>query len=122
MKDQLIPSMNKIVRGLRMGACLLLIGGLGAGLSTPEVIMTPAAAQQSRAEQAAIRKVSKQVRPLPSIVREIRSQAPYDDMDYLGGPEFDPARYVYRLKFMEGSKVVFVYVDAVSGRIIGRSR
>lgn len=122
MKDQPLSPVNKFVRALRMSACSLLLGGLGAGLAAPEIIMTPAAAQQSRADQAAIRKVAKQVRPLPSIVREIRSQAPYNEMDYLGGPEFDPARFVYRLKFMEGSKVVFVYVDAVSGRIIGRSR
>lgn len=82
----------------------------------------PVAAQQTRADQAAIRSVAKQVRPLRSVVASVRSQPPYDEMDYLGGPEFDAARYVYRLKFMDGSKVVFVYVDAVSGRIIGRSR
>lgn len=82
----------------------------------------PAAAQQTRADQAAIRAVAKQVRPLRVVVASVRSQSPYDEMDYLGGPEFDPARFVYRLKFMDGNKVVFVYVDAVSGRILGRSR
>ena len=82
----------------------------------------PVAAQQTRADQAAIRSVTKQVRPLRAVVASVRAQSPYDEMDYLGGPEFDAARYVYRLKFMDGSKVVFVYVDAVSGRIIGRSR
>ena len=90
-----------------------------AGLMGPTV---PVAAQQTRADQAAIRNIAKQVRPLRSVVASVRSQPPYDEMDYLGGPEFDAERFVYRLKFMDGSKVVFVYVDAVSGRIIGRSR
>ena len=39
---------------------------------------------------------------------------------YLGGPQFDAARMVYKLKFMDGSQVVVVYVDARTGRIVGR--
>ncbi len=88
----------------------------------PLMLPISAFAQTSRAEQAAIRAVSREVRPLPKVISETRKQAPYNEMDYLGGPEFDPVRFVYRLKFMDGNKVVFVYVDAVSGRIIGRSR
>jgi len=42
-------------------------------------------------------------------------------MQYLG-PEYDAAAMAYRLKFIRGGKVVFVDVDARSGRIIGRSR
>lgn len=89
---------------------------------SPLANVSDAVAQTSRADQAAIRALTKKVTPLPKVISDIRKQAPYEDMDYLGGPEFDPGRMIYRLKFMDGNKVVFVYVDAVSGRIIGRSR
>jgi uncharacterized membrane protein YkoI len=42
-------------------------------------------------------------------------------MQYLG-PEYDAAAMAYRLKFIQSGRVVFVDVDARSGRIIGRSR
>jgi len=42
-------------------------------------------------------------------------------MQYLG-PEYDAATMAYRLKFIQNGRVVFVDVDARSGRIIGRSR
>ena len=42
-------------------------------------------------------------------------------MQYLG-PEYDASAMAYRLKFIQAGKVVFVDVDARSGRIIGRSR
>ena len=38
-------------------------------------------------------------------------------MQYLG-PEYDPAAQVYRLKFINGSRVIFVDVDARTGNII----
>ena len=41
-------------------------------------------------------------------------------MQYLG-PEYDVAAMAYRLKFIRNGKVVFVDVDARSGRVIGRS-
>jgi uncharacterized membrane protein YkoI len=41
-------------------------------------------------------------------------------MTYLGGPQFDSSRMIYALKFMDGSQVVIVYVDARTGRIVGR--
>lgn len=42
-------------------------------------------------------------------------------MQYLG-PEYDPVAMAYRLKFIQDGRVVFVDVDARSGRIIGESR
>ncbi|VWX51352.1 PepSY domain-containing protein [Novosphingobium sp. 9U] len=42
-------------------------------------------------------------------------------MQYLG-PEYDAAAMAYRLKFIHNGKVVFVDVDARTGRVIGRSR
>jgi hypothetical protein len=42
-------------------------------------------------------------------------------MQYLG-PEYDPAAMAYRLKFIRDGRVVFVDVDARTGRILGESR
>jgi|SRR6185369_8178831 len=42
-------------------------------------------------------------------------------MEYLG-PEYDPAAMAYRLKFIRDGRVVFVDVDARTGRILGESR
>lgn len=61
-----------------------------------------------------------QVIPLNRLVADVRSRAPYNDMTYLGGPQFDAQRMIYALKFMDGSQVVVVYVDARTGRIVGR--
>lgn len=61
-----------------------------------------------------------QVIPLNRLVAEVRSRPPYSDMTYLGGPQFDARQMVYSLKFMDGSRVVVVYVDARTGRIVGR--
>ncbi|MDO9367207.1 MAG: hypothetical protein Q7T68_01425 [Sphingopyxis sp.] len=61
-----------------------------------------------------------QVIPLNRLIADIRSRAPYNEMTYLGGPQFDAGRMIYALKFMDGSQVVVVYVDARTGRIVGR--
>jgi uncharacterized iron-regulated membrane protein len=61
-----------------------------------------------------------QVIPLNKLIADVRSRPPYNDMTYLGGPQFDAGRMIYALKFMDGSQVVVVYVDARTGRIVGR--
>ena len=62
-----------------------------------------------------------QVVPLGKLIAEVRARPPYSDMTYLGGPQFDAGRMIYKLKFMDGSQVVVVYVDARTGRIVGRN-
>lgn len=42
-------------------------------------------------------------------------------MQYLG-PEYDPLAMAYRLKFIDKGRVVFVDVDARSGKILGTSK
>jgi hypothetical protein len=55
--------------------------------------------------------------PLPKIERRVM---PFmDGADYLG-PEFNGQ--TYRLKFMRGGRVIWVDVDAATGRILRRSR
>ena len=81
----------------------------------------PAAARGNR-DQDHLRDAAAQgqVIPLNRLIAEVRSRAPYSDMTYLGGPQFDAGRMIYALKFMDGSQVVVVYVDARTGRIVGR--
>lgn len=82
---------------------------------------TPALARGDR-DQNNLREAAAQgqVIPLNRLVAEVQSRAPYSDMAYLGGPQFDAGRMIYALKFMDGSQVVIVYVDARTGRIVGR--
>lgn len=61
-----------------------------------------------------------QVIPLNRLVADVRARPPYNGMTYLGGPQFNSGRMIYALKFMDGSQVVIVYVDARTGRIVGR--
>ena len=81
----------------------------------------PAAARGNR-DQDNLRQAAAQgqVVPLGKLVADIRSRPPYNDMTYLGGRQFDVGRMLYKLRFMDGSKVVVVYVDARTGRIVGR--
>ncbi|BBB08135.1 MULTISPECIES: hypothetical protein [Sphingopyxis] len=81
----------------------------------------PAAARGNR-DQDHLRDAAAQgqVIPLNRLIAEVRSRAPYSEMTYLGGPQFDAGRMIYALKFMDGSQVVVVYVDARTGRIVGR--
>jgi len=81
----------------------------------------PAAARGDR-DQDNLRDAAAQgqVIPLNKLIADVKSRAPYNDMTYLGGPQFDARRMIYALKFMDGSQVVVVYVDARTGRIVGR--
>ena len=91
----------------------LLTAALGAGL-----IASPALADPPRDQDRAF-KATKEGRsmPLPNIERRVM---PFmDGADYLG-PEFNGE--TYRLKFMRNGRVIWVDVDASTGRIIRRSR
>jgi hypothetical protein len=86
---------------------------LGAGLLT-----TPAVANPPRDADRAF-EATKEGRsmPLPKIERRVM---PFmGGADYLG-PEFNGR--TYRLKFMKEGHVIWVDVDAATGRIIGRSK
>ncbi len=56
-------------------------------------------------------------------LREIESHVlpTMQGMQYLG-PEYDPVAMAYRLKFINGGRVVFVDVDARSGAILNGQR
>lgn len=80
----------------------------------------PALASQSD-EQAQARKDSRagNVRKLSEIERRVLPMMP--GAQYLG-PEYDPAAFTYRLKFIRDGRVMFIDVDARTGEVIRQSR
>ena len=91
----------------------LLSAAVGVGL-----IASPAAAQQSRDADRAFRAtVEGRSMPLPKI--EQRVMPFMGGADYLG-PELKGE--TYRLKFIKQGRVIWVDVDAATGRIIGSHR
>lgn len=92
---------------------------LVAALLSASLFATPALAQDAPRDQDKAFEATKQGRsmPLPKIERRVM---PFmDGADYLG-PEFNGQ--TYRLKFMRNGRVIWVDVDAATGRIIRRSR
>ena len=91
----------------------LLPAAFAAGL-----VATPALADPPRdAERAFRERVQGRSMPLPRIEQRVMPLMP--GADYLG-PEFNGT--TYRLKFMKNGRVIWVDVDAATGRIKGRSR
>lgn len=72
-------------------------------------------------EQGQVRKEMRagNVRSLREIEQSVLPQM--RGMQYLG-PEYDAAAMAYRLKFIRDGRVVFVDVDARTGRVIRQSR
>jgi hypothetical protein len=78
---------------------------------------SPAAAERPRDQDRAFEAIREgRSMPLPMIERRVM---PFmGGADYLG-PEFNGR--TYRLKFMRGGRVIWIDVDAATGRIVGRS-
>jgi hypothetical protein len=91
----------------------IALAALGAGL-----VFAPALADPPRdADRAYDATRHGRSMPLPKIERRVM---PFmGGADYLG-PEFNGE--TYRLKFVKDGRVIWVDVDAATGRIIGRSR
>ena len=90
----------------------LLAAAVASGL-----LSSPALAVKPRDQDRAFRATQEgRSMPLRSIERRVRPHM--GGADYLG-PEFDGENY--RLKFMRGGRVIWVDVDAQTGRILGRS-
>jgi hypothetical protein len=91
----------------------LLAALIGAGL-----LASPALAEPPRDQDRAFEATREgRSMPLPKIERRVM---PFmDGADYLG-PEFNGE--TYRLKFMRNGRVIWVDVDAATGRILRRSK
>jgi uncharacterized membrane protein YkoI len=89
-------------------------------LSLALMAAAPADAGRDDQEAASARAAAEQgqVLPLGRLVAMVQARAPFRDMIYLGGPKFDPRSMRYELKFLDGSRVVVVTVDARSGRVL----
>ena len=91
----------------------LLAALIGAGLFATPALGLDRPRDQDRAFEATREGRSM---PLPQIKRRVMPMM--EGADYLG-PEFNGR--TYRLKFMRGGRVIWVDVDAATGRILGRS-
>jgi uncharacterized membrane protein YkoI len=82
--------------------------------------VTITAEAQQHGEQGPMRRQTElgSIHPLPQIERDVLPRMP--GMQYLG-PEYDPQAMVYRLKFIRDGRVVYVDVDARTGRVIKQS-
>ena len=81
------------------------------------LVASPALAERARDQDRAYRATSRgESMPLPQLERRVRPHM--GGADYLG-PEFLGSNY--RLKYMRGGRVIWVDVDAATGRILGRS-
>lgn len=96
-------------------ASVLLAAVAAAGVATP------AAAQQSRSDQGEARKEMRAGNVLSLREIERRVLPTMRDAEYLG-PAYDSTAMAYRLKFIRDGRVMFVDVDARTGRVLRRSR
>ena len=93
----------------------LLIAALGMTAVAPMADARPRDREQDAAYQA--RKQGR-IMPLPRIERSVKPRM--RGADYLG-PELDSRSGTYRLKFVRNGRVIWVDVDARTGRVRGRS-
>ncbi len=82
---------------------------------------TAAEAQPRRTDQGEARKEMRAGNVLPLRQIEARVLPTMGDAEYLG-PAYDSTAMAYRLKFIRDGRVLFVDVDARTGRILRRSR
>ncbi|UVI38532.1 PepSY domain-containing protein [Qipengyuania spongiae] len=103
---------------MKLPVATLLAGAL-AGLIAFGAVEAPASAQ-SRSDQADARKEMRAGNIMRSREIEARILPTMRDAEYLGFA-YDPTAMAYRLKFIREGRVVFIDVDARTGRVIGRS-
>ena len=95
----------------------LIVMGLLAG----PIAATPAIAQDRRSDQSEARKEMNAGRLLSLRKIEARILPMMKGAEYIG-PAYDSTAMAYRLKFIRDGRVLYVDVDARTGRILGRSR
>ncbi|MXO64008.1 PepSY domain-containing protein [Qipengyuania oceanensis] len=83
--------------------------------------VAPAIAQPSKSDQGEARKEMRAGNVLPLREIEKRVLPSMGGAEYLG-PAYDSTAMAYRLKFIRDGRVMYVDVDARTGRILRRSR
>lgn len=94
---------------------------LALGLAAGSLAAVPAEAQQRRTDQSEARKEMRAGNTLSLREIEARILPRMRGAEYLG-PAYDSTAKAYRLKFIRDGRVIFIDVDARTGRIIRRSR
>lgn len=97
-----------------MKQALIAIAAASVGLAVP------VAAQLQDNPQGEARKEMRAGNVLPLREIERRVLPTMGDAEYLG-PAYDSAAMAYRLKFIRNGRVLFVDVDARTGKILRRS-
>ncbi len=110
--------MTRMISSTRARSALATCA-LALSLAGPLVTAQPAYAQ-SRSDQGEARKEMKAGNILRSREIEARILPQMRDAEYLGFA-YDSTAMAYRLKFIRDGKVLFVDVDARTGRVIKRS-
>ncbi|TMM49119.1 PepSY domain-containing protein [Qipengyuania marisflavi] len=93
---------------------------LTLGFAVSTLAVTPAEAQR-RSDQGEARKEASAGNILRSRDIEARVLPTMRGAEYLGFA-YDPTAMAYRLKFIRDGRVLFVDVDARTGRVLRRSR
>ncbi len=83
-----------------------------------------ASAMSPRDDQAVAREAANSGTQLSlaNIVAMVQRQPQFRNLTFLGGADYNERTKSYRLKFMDGKRVVFVDVDARNGRVLSSSR
>ncbi len=104
---------------MRKAIALVLPGALSCAVALVPLVAASAHAQDHD-DQGQVRREMRagNVRPLREIEGIVLPQM--RGMQYLG-PEYDAGAMAYRLKFIRDGRVVFIDIDARSGRVIRRS-
>lgn len=98
----------------------MLLPLVAFGLAATTLTVAPASAQ-SRGDQSEARKEMRAGNVLPLREIERRVLPSMNGAEYLG-PAYDSAAMAYRLKFIRDGRLLFVDVDARTGRVLKRSR
>ena len=88
------------------------------GPASPAAAIAPREQQRGDQERAFKARREGRILSLPEIERRVIPMM--RGAQYLG-PEFDPDRGIYTLKFLRDGTVIWVMVDARSGQIVGRT-
>lgn len=83
--------------------------------------VSPATAQDRRSDQSEARKEMNAGRLMSLRQIEARILPMMAGAEYIG-PAYDSTAMAYRLKFIRDGRVLYIDVDARTGRILGRSR
>lgn len=98
----------------------ILASVIALGIVAGPIAATPAYAQRSNEQGEARREMSAgNIMRLRDI--EARILPSMKGAEYLG-PAYDPTALAYRLKFIKDGRVLFVDVDARTGKILRRSK